>query len=94
MNASKNEKISGNVEFDIDRLIRIGEILNGEAGHSIRFTLDGNEQFQTIAEFRDDELAHRDTGLAHGATGAPAHDALTAAIKAGSRVAIWLSERF
>ena len=48
----------------------------------------------TIAEFRDDELAHRDTGLEHGAEDAPAYEALSAAIKAGSRVAIWLSERF
>lgn len=48
----------------------------------------------TIAQFRDDELAHRDTGLEHGAEEAPAYDALSAAIKTGSRVAIWLSERF
>ena len=49
---------------------------------------------ETIAAFRDDELAHRDTGLARGAEDAPAYEALSAAIKAGSRVAIWLSERF
>lgn len=49
---------------------------------------------ETIAEFREDELAHRDTGLAHGAEDAPAYPALSAAIKTGSRVAIWLSERF
>ncbi len=48
---------------------------------------------QTIAEFRDDELEHRDTGLKHGAEDAPAYPALSAAIKTGSRVAIWLSER-
>ena len=47
----------------------------------------------TIKEFRADELAHRDTGLAHGAAQAPAHDLLTAAVKAGSRLAIWLSTR-
>jgi len=46
-----------------------------------------------IEKFRADELQHRDTGLAHGAKDAPAHDALTAAVKAGSRLAIWLSER-
>lgn len=46
-----------------------------------------------IEEFRADELEHRDTALAHGAERAPAYPVLTAAIKAGSRLAIWLSER-
>jgi len=49
---------------------------------------------QTIEEFRRDEIAHRDLGLEHGAREAPAHDLLTAAVKAGSRIAIWLSTRF
>jgi ubiquinone biosynthesis monooxygenase Coq7 len=47
----------------------------------------------TIEKFRADELHHRDTGLAHGAVEAPAYPALAAAIKAGSRLAIWLAER-
>jgi len=46
-----------------------------------------------IEEFRADELAHRDLALAHDARTAPAHDLLTAAVKAGSRIAIWLSTR-
>ena len=46
-----------------------------------------------IDEFRRDEQAHRDTGLAHGAEQAPLYPALSAAIKAGSRLAIWLSTR-
>lgn len=48
---------------------------------------------QKILEFRDDELEHRETGLAEGATRAPAYPVLSAAVKAGSRLAIWLSER-
>ena len=48
---------------------------------------------KTIEEFRADELAHRDLALAHDARAAPAHDLLTAAVKLGSRVAIWLSTR-
>lgn len=48
---------------------------------------------ETCVEFREDELAHRDTGLAHGAEQAPAHQALTALVKNGSRLAIWLSKR-
>ncbi|MFO0995753.1 MAG: demethoxyubiquinone hydroxylase family protein [Alphaproteobacteria bacterium] len=47
----------------------------------------------TIEEFRRDELDHRDTALANHATEAPAYPLLTAAIKAGSRLAIWLSTR-
>lgn len=47
----------------------------------------------TIEEFRQDELQHRETGLAEGARQAPAYPLLTGAIKAGSRLAIWLSER-
>ena len=47
----------------------------------------------TIEEFRAEELEHRDTGLAHGAEETPGYQPLSAAIKAGSRLAIWLSER-
>jgi 3-demethoxyubiquinol 3-hydroxylase len=46
-----------------------------------------------IARFRDEELRHRDTGLAHGARDAPGYRLLTAAIKAGCRAAIAVSER-
>lgn len=46
-----------------------------------------------LSAFRDDELAHRDEAIAEGAQQAPAHSLLTAAIRAGCRVAIRLSER-
>jgi ubiquinone biosynthesis monooxygenase Coq7 len=46
-----------------------------------------------IDEFRQDEIAHRDEGIAHGAEDAPGYEVLRAAIKAGSRLAIWLSTR-
>jgi ubiquinone biosynthesis monooxygenase Coq7 len=49
---------------------------------------------QTVEEFRQDERDHRDTGLAQGAEQAPGYTAITGAVKAGSRLAIWLSERF
>ena len=47
----------------------------------------------TIAAFRDDEIAHRDTALQHGARRAPGYRALSTAIRAGTRTAIWLSTR-
>jgi ubiquinone biosynthesis monooxygenase Coq7 len=46
-----------------------------------------------IAEFRADELEHRDTARAAGATRAIGYPLLTAAIRAGCRVAIELSKR-
>ena len=49
---------------------------------------------ETIESFRREELEHRDTGLAHGAEEAVAYPLLTGAIKTGSRLAIWLAERF
>lgn len=48
---------------------------------------------QTIAQFRDEELQHRDIAVAHGARQAPGFRLLYAAIKAGCRVAIAASER-
>lgn len=47
----------------------------------------------TILKFRDDEIGHRDIGLERGAEQAPAYPLLSAAIRTGCRVAIWLSER-
>ena len=46
-----------------------------------------------IEKFRAEELQHRDAGLEHGAEQAPAYPLLKGAIKAGSRLAIWLAER-
>jgi len=46
-----------------------------------------------IRSSRDDELAHRDTALAYGAEETPGYELISAIIKTGSRLAIWLSER-
>ncbi len=48
---------------------------------------------RVIEEFRADETRHRDLGLEHGAEQAPAYPLLSAAIRSGSRLAIWLAER-
>lgn len=47
----------------------------------------------TIAEFRAEEVEHRETALAEGAQRAPAYPLLTAAIRFGCRTAIALSKR-
>lgn len=55
---------------------------------------DGEKDLRdTIEEFRADELEHRNTALEHEAEQAPAYEALTAAVKGASRLAIWLSTR-
>lgn len=46
-----------------------------------------------IEEFREDERAHRDAALAHGAEKAPAYPLLSGAIRLGCRIAIKVSER-
>ena len=48
----------------------------------------------TVAEFREDERAHRAAALAAGAERAPAYPLLSGAIRLGCRAAIRLSERF
>ena len=48
---------------------------------------------EELLSFRKDELAHRDTALAAGGSAVPGYTLLSGAIKAGSRLAIWLSER-
>jgi len=47
----------------------------------------------TIAEFRADELRHRDVALEHGATEALGYELISDVVKTGSHLAIWLSER-
>ncbi len=47
----------------------------------------------TIKQFRDEEIEHRDIARAKGAAEAPGYEVLTTAVKAGSKLAIWLSSR-
>lgn len=56
--------------------------------------LEGDpELMEAVSEFREDEIAHRDEALAHGAEQAPAYRLLSETIKAGCRLAIRLSEK-
>jgi ubiquinone biosynthesis monooxygenase Coq7 len=48
----------------------------------------------TIEKFRAEEEEHRDIGKEHGGEDAIGYPVMRAAIRAGSRAAIWLSERF
>ena len=51
------------------------------------------ELAETILAARADELVHRDSALAHEATEALGYEMISAAVKTGARIAIWLSER-
>jgi ubiquinone biosynthesis monooxygenase Coq7 len=48
---------------------------------------------ETIEEFRAEEREHRDTAVDHGGEEAAGYPVLRRLIQAGSRAAIWLSER-
>ncbi len=54
---------------------------------------DEEELKETIARFRDEEIEHRDLALERGAEKTPGYELLSAAVKTGSRLAIWLSKR-
>ncbi len=69
----------------------IGEHYREQAEH---LGDDEKDMRDTISAFREDELHHREVSLAHGAAQTPGYEALTAAIKTGTRVAIWLAKRF
>jgi ubiquinone biosynthesis monooxygenase Coq7 len=64
------------------------------AGQSAQLGDDQAALKDTIETFRQEELEHRDIGLQHGAEETPGYELLSGAVKAGSRLAIWLSERF
>lgn len=72
------------VEEAIDEHYRAQEAALGE---------DEAELRAEIARFRAEELEHRDIGLANEAERAPAYRLLSAAIKAGCKAAIRISER-
>jgi len=62
-------------------------------GQADRLGPEESELKGTIEKFQADEREHRDTALDHGAEKTPGYQVLRGAIKSGSRLAIWLSER-
>ena len=65
------------------------------AGQVQKLDAEGTEKKlrDTLEEFRLEEVEHKQTSLDHGARDAPGYEVLTGLIKAGSRLAIWLSTR-
>jgi len=63
-------------------------------GEQLKQLRDDDPEFSSdIADFRADEIEHRDTAREAGARNAVGYPLLTAAIRAGCRVAIELSKR-
>jgi 3-demethoxyubiquinol 3-hydroxylase len=75
--------------------VAVEEVIDAHyAGQSAELEDDQAALKDTIETFRQEELEHRDIGLQHGAEETPGYELLSGAVKAGSRLAIWLSERF
>ena len=59
-----------------------------------QLTEDEKDLKETINRFREEELEHRDTAIDLGGETTPGYPVLRKTIRAGSKLAIWLSERF
>lgn len=75
--------------------VAVEEAIDAHYAEQIATLDDSEDELRgTLRRFRDDELQHRDIGLQHGAEQAPGYRLLSAAIKAGCKAAIRISERF
>jgi 3-demethoxyubiquinol 3-hydroxylase len=72
------------VEEVIDEHYRVQSEGLGDADRALK---------ETIEAFRADELRHREAAIEHGATEALGYELISAIVKTGSRLAIWLSTR-
>ena len=63
------------------------------ADQAAQLTEDEGELRETINRFRDEELEHRDKAIDLGGETTPGYPVLRRTIRAGSKLAIWLSER-
>jgi 3-demethoxyubiquinol 3-hydroxylase len=74
--------------------VAVEEVIDEHYRRQLEALGDGDRALaDAIAAFRTDEIAHRDIALKHGAEETPGYPVLSATIKAGSRLAIWLSTR-
>ncbi len=71
----------------------VEEVIDEHYARQIERLDEDPELKDAVSEFREDEIAHRDEALAHGAEETPAYRLLSESIKAGCRLAIRLSEK-
>lgn len=74
--------------------VAVEEVIDSHYGRQLKELGDDEAPLaEAITRFQAEEREHRDTGLAHGAERAVAYPLLSAAIRTGTRAAIWLAER-
>lgn len=72
----------------------VEEVIDGHYAKQIDALGEAEPELRaTLAQFRAEEIEHRDTAREHGAADAPGYEALSRGVKAATRLAIWLSER-
>lgn len=73
--------------------VAVESVITGHYDEQLYSTTLPPELRPTIKQFRDEEMEHHDTGLAHDAEATPGYQILTEIIRRGCRAAIWLSAR-
>lgn len=74
--------------------VAVEEVIDGHYESQLKHL--GPEEAElkaSIVKFQAEEMEHRDIGLTNGAEQAAGYPVLSAAIKAGTKAAIWLAER-
>ncbi|XP_062913523.1 5-demethoxyubiquinone hydroxylase, mitochondrial [Mobula hypostoma] len=78
--------------------VAVEESISNHYNNQIRTLMEDDperhkELLEVLKKFRDEELEHHDTGLAHDAELAPAYSLLKNVIQVGCKAAIYISER-
>ncbi|XP_078415291.1 NADPH-dependent 3-demethoxyubiquinone 3-hydroxylase, mitochondrial [Cetorhinus maximus] len=78
--------------------VAVEESISQHYNNQIRMLMEEDperhtELLEVLKKFRDEEMEHHDTGLAHDAEMAPAYSLLKNVIQAGCKAAIYISER-
>jgi ubiquinone biosynthesis monooxygenase Coq7 len=74
--------------------VAVEEVIDDHYARQVDLLGDDEAELRDLCErYRQEEVAHGQTALEHGARQALGYRALTGTIKAGSRIAIWLAER-
>ena len=74
--------------------VAVEEVIDEHYAKQVALLGDDEKELRDLCErYRQDEVEHGEEALAQGARQAIAYGPLTAAVKAGSRLAIWLAER-
>lgn len=74
--------------------VAVEEVIDGHYAQQLTaLGVDENDLKILIARFQSEEVEHKEIGRSHGAEDLPYYQILRALIRAGSKTAIWLSER-